>query len=91
MKSPLGVELETYKNNKPRLLAESEGKYVLIKGKEVIGVYDTEDIAIQKGFDEYGYDIPILVRKITKLEPVIHVKGINVPCLTYEEDVTMAG
>lgn len=87
----LSRELETYKKNKPQLLAGSEGEYVLIKGEEIIGVCADEREATQKGFDEFGYNCPFFVRQITKREPVLHVKGINVPCLTYEEDTPTAG
>ena len=91
MKNVLSLELETYKENKPQLLAASEGKYVLIKGEEILGVYADEQEATQKGFDEFGYNCPFFVRQITKREPVLYIKGINVPCLTYEEDTPMAG
>ena len=91
MNDVLSLELETYKKNKPGLLAASEGKYVLIKGEQIFGVYADEQEATQKGFDEFGYNCPFFVRQITKREPVLHIKGINVPCLTYEEDTSMAG
>ena len=91
MKHTLSLELETYKKNKPRLLAASEGKYVLIFGEQIIGVYADEQEATQKGFDEFGYNCPFFVRQITKLEPALHIKGINVPCLTYEKDTPTAG
>ena len=91
MKNILSLELETYKKNKPQLIAASEGKYVLIKGEQVFGVYADEQEATQKGFDEFGYNCPFFVRQITKREPVLHIKGINVPCLTYEKDTPTAG
>lgn len=91
MTNVLSLELETYKKNKPQLLTASERKYVLIFGEQIIGVYADEQEATQKGFDEFGYDCPFFVRQITKREPVLYIKGINVPCLTYEEDTSMAG
>lgn len=91
MKNPLELELETYEANKPQLLTESEGKVVLIKGKEIIGVFETEDEATKTGFDKFGYNTPILVRRILKHEPYIRIKGINVPWYVTEEDVEMAG
>ena len=91
MKNPLELELETYEANKPQLLAESEGKVVLIKGKEIVGVFETEDEATEAGFDRFGYDTPILVKKILKQEPFIRIKGINAPWYVTEEDAEMAG
>ena len=91
MKNVLSLELETYKNHKDGLIAASEGKYVLIKGEQIIGVYNDEAEATKKGLDEFGYNCPFLAKKITKLEPVLHIKGLNVPCLIYEEDTPTAG
>ena len=44
--SPLRAEWELYRREVGRWLAEGhEGKWVLIKGEEVIGIYDTNDEA----------------------------------------------
>ncbi len=63
----LSEELETYNKNKAELLKESAGKYVLIKGKEIINIFDTQNDAIKVGIDKFG-NTPFLVKKIEEVE-----------------------
>lgn len=50
-------------------LLGSEGKYVLIQGDAVIGVYDTYNDALQIGYDRCGLE-PFLVKQIQAVEQV---------------------
>jgi hypothetical protein len=51
---PLDAEWETYRREVGRLLAEgNEGKHVLIKGETIIGIYDTDDEAMDEGRRRY--------------------------------------
>ncbi len=67
----LAAEWETYRREVGRLLAEGqEGKFALIKGEEIIGIYDTWDEARCVGLEKYllqGH----MVRPILSREPVI--------------------
>ena len=63
----LAEELETYNKHKVELLKENAGKYVLIKGKQVISVSDTQNDAIRVGIDKFG-NTPFLVKKIEEIE-----------------------
>jgi len=67
----LAAEWETYRREVGRLLAEGqEGKFALIKGDEIIGIYDTWDEARRIGLEKYllqGH----MVRPILSREPVI--------------------
>jgi hypothetical protein len=65
----LDQEYETYMREKDRLLAESAGKHVLIKGDQVIGVYETHMEAIRDGYHALG-NVPFLVKAIVEVEPV---------------------
>lgn len=60
-------ELETFEKNKENLVRQSEGKYVLIKGKEIVNCFDTENDAIKVGLDRFG-NVPFLVKKIERIE-----------------------
>lgn len=67
-------EINTYRRELPRLLAEGEeGKFVLIKGDQVIGVWDTFDDAYQAGSLLYGLDVflaqPIESRYLNSVFP----------------------
>ena len=82
MKNPLERELRIFAKHKPEWIEEHQGKFVLIKDDKVLGFFDTELEAVNCGFQKCGYDVPILVKQIIFAEPVIHIKGANIPCLT---------
>ena len=67
----LREELETYQQNKKKLVDESNGKYVLIKGKSIIGVYESEKDALKEGITKFG-NVPFLVKRIEEIEQVQH-------------------
>ena len=48
MTSPLNTEFEYYLANQGKIVEEFNGKYVVIKGCEVIGAYDHQIEAIQE-------------------------------------------
>jgi hypothetical protein len=60
-------ELETYRNNLPELKAENEGRFVLIKGDQVIDVFSSYDDALKAGYTQFGLQ-PFLVKKIQAVE-----------------------
>jgi hypothetical protein len=62
-KVALSEELSFYSDIKEKLLEESRGKYVLIKGKRVAGIFDSEKSAYEKGLEKFG-DIPFLIKKV---------------------------
>jgi hypothetical protein len=55
-------ELETYGRELPNLL-DRQGKYVVIQGEMVIGVYDTFDEALRTGYTLFKLE-PFLVKQI---------------------------
>ena len=77
----LEQELETYRRELPRLL-EDEGRFVLVHGHEVAGVFSTFEDAMAAGYDRYGLD-PFLVHKIQAVErPLLFTRDIVGPCRT---------
>ncbi|KKK76003.1 hypothetical protein LCGC14_2868090, partial [marine sediment metagenome] len=54
---------------KTRLLAEARGKFVLIKGDDVIGTYDTQIGAIHAGRRRYG-GVLLLVKQVVDVDPI---------------------
>jgi len=66
---PLEQELRTYEKEKARLLLEAKGKFVLIKGNEIIGVYAAKEDALIEGYKRFG-NTEFLVKEITEIEPV---------------------
>jgi hypothetical protein len=67
---PLEKELGVYKANLIDLLA-SAGKYVLIFGEQIGGIFEGYEDALQAGYDKYGLE-PFLVKQISRAEPIYY-------------------
>ncbi len=67
MSQILEKELKTYEQYKETLLETAEGKFALIKGDEIIGVYDTDSDAIREGYKRLG-NVPFLAKRIVRIE-----------------------
>ena len=65
---PLETELKTFDKLKPQLLSD-EGKYAVIFGETLIGVYSNYDDALKIGYERCKLE-PFLVKKILGSEPV---------------------
>lgn len=76
---PLAEEWNTYRREVGRWLAEGlEGRHVLIKGKEILGIYDTSEEAREVGLKRYLLE-PFFVHPIRPEEPFLRIRGINYP------------
>ena len=63
----LGTEIQTYEQQRENLLGTSEGKFVLIYGINVVGIFDSKMDAIAAGYQQFG-NVPFLVKQIEKIE-----------------------
>ncbi|MHC5540918.1 hypothetical protein ACYOEI_22065 [Singulisphaera rosea] len=52
-------------------ILSSEGRFVVIKGDEILGMWDSYQDALEAGYHKYGLE-PFLVKKIQQSEPVNH-------------------
>ena len=69
--SPLYREWEAYRREAGRLLAEgNEGRHVLIKDAQVIGIWDTHDEAGAEGYQRFPGQ-PFLVHQIQERERLL--------------------
>ena len=68
----LDRELQTYEAHKAELLAKGRGKWVLIKGARVAGVFDTEADAIRQGYERFG-NVPFMVKEIVEIEVPVSI------------------
>jgi hypothetical protein len=76
---PLAEEWNTYCREVGRLLTEGqEGRHVLIKGPEIIGIFDTANAAYEAGVKRY-FQEPFFVHPIRAEEPYLRIRGINCP------------
>lgn len=65
----LETELAAYAKAKDSLLASDRGKFVLIKGDKIVGIFENEIDAARRGFDEFG-NTPFLVKQIEESEDI---------------------
>jgi hypothetical protein len=69
--SPLRQEWDFYRHEVGRLLAEGqEGRFILIKGEEVIGIWDTQEEARAVALQKYLMQ-PCLIHQVRSREPVL--------------------
>ena len=62
---PLQHEFATYLLAAPRLIAEGHaGRYALVKGGEILNLFDTTTAVLEAGYDRFGLDEPFAVFKI---------------------------
>jgi hypothetical protein len=69
--SAIATEWDTYRREAGRLLKEGhEGKWVLVKGTQIVGMWDSEKEAYQESLKRYLLQ-PALVHQILEWEPTI--------------------
>ena len=68
MSEHLQLELRTFQAKLPELLGTDEGKFVLIKGNEIFGTFESYADAMQAGYQKVGLDGSFLVKKISQVE-----------------------
>lgn len=66
-------ELETYRRALPDWI-EQEGKWTLIFGDEIGGVFDSREEATDQGYEKFGL-AQFLVKQIHQVEPVYFMGG----------------
>ncbi len=63
---PLQQELKTFEAHRAELNGQAPGKFALVHGSGIRGIFDTEADAIREGYRQFG-NVPFLVKRI---EPV---------------------
>lgn len=74
---PLQRELNTFKKKKKELLTESKGRFVLIKGTEVIETFKSYEDALSEGYKKFGNE-PFLVKEISVVEEINYFTRPNI-------------
>jgi hypothetical protein len=75
--SPIAREWNYYRREVGRLLTEgNEGRWILIKGEEIIGICDTEEEANRFRLERFFMQ-PVLMKQIHEWEPVLRGGGYN--------------
>lgn len=63
MSRVLQKEIQTYLARKEKLLAQGEGKFVLIKGEGVVGLFESQGGALEEGYRRFRKE-PFLVKQV---------------------------
>jgi hypothetical protein len=75
----LEKELATYERHKEELVLANEGRFVLIHGDAVAGVWDTYKDALAAGYAQFGLK-PFLIKQIQGIERVLFfTRNLSVP------------
>ena len=77
----LEKELETYRRKLPELTAD-EGKFALIRGEDLVGVFGTYEDALKEGYSRFKLE-PFLVQQIQSVETIhLVTRLVECECLT---------
>jgi hypothetical protein len=68
----LDRELSRYEAERARWLPEHEGEYVLIKGDDVLGFFETREEALAMGYARFGV-VPRFVHQIPASKPIYRI------------------
>ena len=71
----LDVERSYFEKVRPELESHSRGKFVVIKGEEIVGTHNTIQEALAEGVERFGLD-NFLVREVG-----VNIQEISIPAL----------
>jgi len=74
------VEIERYNELLPELLQDNNGKFVVIKGRELLGVFDSNDDAYEAGLNQYGLT-GFLLRPVREKQQVMSLPALQLGIL----------
>ncbi|MBH1970838.1 hypothetical protein FK216_06010 [Moraxellaceae bacterium AER2_44_116] len=79
MANELDTEIATFNEHLPTLISHL-GKFVVIKGEKIEGIYDTYSDALKFGYQKFKLE-PFLVKKISPSEQVLFfTRDFSQPC-----------
>jgi hypothetical protein len=76
----LADETQFYREKKEELLRTAEGKFALIKGREILGTYDSPDRAYAEGIARLG-NVPMLIVQIRRDDQPSQVPALTLGLL----------
>ena len=76
----LEQETRHYESIKADLLKHHEGKFVLIIGEELLGVFDNPEAAYEEGVATHG-NVPMLIKQVAEHEAVQSMPALTLGLL----------
>ena len=77
---PLQTELEYFAAQKAGWAVHHSGKYVLVKGQALIGVFDQPETALAEGARLYG-TAPFLIRRVEVSDEPVYIPALTLGLL----------
>jgi hypothetical protein len=71
----LEQELKFFADNKAKWVENHPGKFVLVKGQELMGVFDQAEAALAEGARQFGAE-SFLVRQVNASEEPIYIPAL---------------
>jgi hypothetical protein len=71
----LDEEIRYYEENLSAWLEKYEGRIALVKGRELVGVFNTDDEAISTAARLFGLK-DVLIRKVQRFRPSVQVPAL---------------
>jgi hypothetical protein len=76
----LEQELAFYEEHRTEWLTKHPGRFVLVNGRELIGVFDNQDDALSEGARRFGL-ASFLVRRVEEAEELVQVPALTLGLL----------
>ena len=70
----LEQEVRTWLAHRDALVRQSPGKFVVIKGEQIFGIFDDQADAYAQAYRQFG-NVPFLLRPIQREEEVYYIGG----------------
>lgn len=67
MSTLLDVELRTFEAKRSELLGRAREKFVLIKGDQLIDIFESQVDALKRGYEKFGNQ-PFLVKQVLDVD-----------------------
>jgi hypothetical protein len=72
----LSSELDFFEHHRMEWLDRAAGKYALVKGSELIGLFETETEAIRAGYQRFGNEA-FLVKHVVEADVPLNFTSFN--------------
>jgi hypothetical protein len=72
----LRSELQYFEGHRAELVRAARGKYALIKGEQLGGIYEDQNAAIRAGYEKFGNE-PFLVKEILEVDIPLNFTSFN--------------
>lgn len=86
----LEEERSFYEEKHREWLQHYAGKFALVKGRELVGVFDTSEAALAEGARRFGLT-PFLVRPVLAVQEEIHIPALTLGLLRADLTHTSRG